>query len=172
MSEKNIKTVQTSRGTLQYYRDWEEREGAIIMLNPQTVDRYYEMTYVEQPKTEDYGVFFAFGQEQFDEGLAKAKADGRIKEGEKIAHWGAGLYGTQEEIYRFFKWYDSRDERIKAECDPQEVYFYEYNNHESMYDYDGDEKAIKRIIQIWGLEVARKIKRYNYCYTLPEPQTI
>lgn len=169
MKEKDIKTIRTTRGTLQYYRDWENCDGGIHMLNDKTVDRYRELKQ-ERPNDNEFGIFFAFGQEQFDRGLAGRIASGHIKKGEKIMHWGAGLYGTKEEIDRYFRWFDEVDLRIKAECDPQEIYFYEYNNHESQISWDGDEMAIKTIARIWGLEVAHTIKRYSEFYDLPQPK--
>lgn len=45
------------------------------------------------------------------------------------------------------------------ECDPQEVYFYEYNNHECMIAWDGDKEAYDLIVGYWGEEVAKTIKR-------------
>lgn len=52
-------------------------------------------------------------------------------------------------------------EQTAKECDPQEVYFYEFDNHESMVAWDGDYDAIKVVIDIFGVDVARKVKRYN-----------
>ena len=74
---------------------------------------------------------------------------------------GTGLIGTQEGITDYLKQYDEPERRIKEECNPQEVYFYEYNNHECMIAWDGDLDAIKIIIARWGVEVAKTIKRFN-----------
>ena len=71
------------------------------------------------------------------------------------------MYGTQNGITDFINFYDDRNKAIPTECDPQEVYFYEYNNHESMFAWDGDLEAIKLIIDYYGADVARNIKRYN-----------
>lgn len=61
-----------------------------------------------------------------------------------------------------FSWFtQDTKHRIKNECDPQEVYFYEYNNHECMISWDGDLEAIRLIIDTWGKDVAATIKRYN-----------
>lgn len=64
-------------------------------------------------------------------------------------------------IYNMFKHFDAINELIKAECNPQEVYFFEYNNHECMYSYEGDEPAIQLIIDYWGADVARTIVRID-----------
>lgn len=159
MEEKDIRTIQTTRGELQYYRDW-NCDGSICMVNPQTIKRYREIKD-QHPDENKYGVFFAFSDKQFAEGKKKLEELGHLKEGEKIYRSGGGLFGTKDGIKQFFDFYEERDNAIPKECDPQEVYFYEYNNHESMIAWDGDLEAIKLIIAYWGEDVARTIKRYN-----------
>ena len=56
--------------------------------------------------------------------------------------------------------------KIRSECNPQEVYVYEYNNHECCIDWDGDLNAIRIIATVWGEDVARTIKRKNACYPI------
>lgn len=159
MSEEiKIKSVQTSRGELRYYRDWDNYEGGVVMVNPRTLDRYREIID-GHPRIENYACFFAFGQEQFDRNLAAAISAGRIKEGEKLYSHYSGLYGTHEGITSFLAWYSERDKAIPAECDPQEVYFYEYNNHECMFSWDGDKDAFDLVVAHFGEEVASKIVR-------------
>lgn len=161
MEEKEIKTVQTSRGELQYYRDW-ECDGAVRMLNPQTLDRYKEIRE-GHPNMDRMPCFWAFGQGQFNEALAEKKRAGLISDSDKIKyhpHY-SGLYGTDEGISAFLSFYAKRDTAIPTDCDPQEVYFYEYNNHECMIDWDGDLSAIRIIIDIWGAAVAEKITRFS-----------
>lgn len=159
MADKEIKTIQTSKGNLNYYRDW-ECEGGIVMLNAQTVKRYREIKSLH-PDTSKYAVFFAFGKDQFREGYKALVNSGKIKEGDKVVRGLAGLYGTRQAIEEFYSFYENRDKAIPEECDPQEVYFYEYNNHESMIAWDGDLEAIKIIIDTYGADVARNIVRYN-----------
>ncbi len=158
--DKKKRIVKTTRGTLQYWLDW-DCDGAIRMDNPQTIERYNELRYHSNPDCKKHHVFFAFSTEQFNEGYKGLVADGSIKEGDKICQANHGLFGTKEGIDSFYAAYDEIDAKIKEECDPQEVYFYEYNNHESMINWEGDEDAIRLIISIWGLETAKKIKRYN-----------
>lgn len=57
---------------------------------------------------------------------------------------------------------------IKESCEPQEVYCYEYNNHECQYSWNGDYSAIEIIIDIWGKEIAHKINRTNAVYSIDE----
>lgn len=164
MTEQNdIKTVQTSRGELCYYRDWgSNSEGGIVMVNPKTLT-YYKQNRESHPNIENYACFFAFGREQFNRNLSAAISAGRIKKSDQIKyhpHY-SGLYGTQEGIRAFLAWYNERDSTLPTECDPQEVYFYEYNNHECMFAWDGDLDAIKIIIEIWGENAARKIQRID-----------
>lgn len=161
MEEKEIQTVQTSQGELQYYRNW-DNDGSICMINPKTIKRYIELKS-KQVNIDDLGIFFAFGQEQFDEGLQRAINKGLIKEGEKIYHFHAGMYGTKEALNEYFKRSDTLNAPISDECDPQEVYFYEYNNYECMYGFDGDEDAINIIIHHYGKEVAKILVRYSVC---------
>lgn len=155
--EKEIKTVQTTRGTLEYFRNW-DNEGSVDMINPQTIRRYIEITN-EHPNTDDYDCFFAFGTEQFERGYNNLVAKGKIKDGDKLAGTSYGLYGKREKIMDYLGFYDRSLSRIKDECDPQEVYFYEYNNHECMLSWDGDEEAINKVIGHFGLDVARTITR-------------
>lgn len=160
MEEKDIQTIKTTRGELKYYRDWDKYEGGIVMLNAQTVKRYREIQD-EHPDADKCGVFFAFSNQQFSEGYKHLIELGHIKDGDKVVRSVGGAFGTEEGLDKFFKFYEDRNEPIKEECDPQEVYFYEYNNHESMIAWDGDLEAIKIIISIWGADVARNIRRYN-----------
>lgn len=161
MSEHEIKTVKTSRGELRYYRDWDNSEGGVVMLNPQTINRYIEIRSFH-PNIERYACFFAFGNEQFDHNLAAAISAGRIKEGEKLYSSSvSGLYGTAEGIHSFLKAYADRDAAIPVECDPQEVYFYEYNNHESMYAWDGDLDAVRLVMGHFGVDAARSLVRFS-----------
>lgn len=160
MEEKDIKVINTTKGELRYYRDWDNFDGGIVMMNAKTVKRYREIKD-QHPDADECGVFFAFSNQQFSEGYKHLIELGHIKDGDKIIRGVAGAFGTKEGLDKFYKFYEDRDTPIKQECDPQEVYFYEYNNRESMIAWDGDLEAIKIIIDIWGADVARKIIRYN-----------
>lgn len=133
--------------------------GAIRMIAPKTISRYTELKE-EQPKSEDYGVFFAFNEKQFEEGRQLLIARGYLKEGEKVCSTDIGMYGKREDIHRFLAFYDERSKLIAKECNPQEVYFYEWNNHECMVSYDDDE-VVKIIIDYFGPEVAHKLHRLH-----------
>lgn len=143
-----------------YHLDW-DMEGHIVIEQPKTVALYHKLKYNDQPPAGDY--FWAFSQEQFD----RAIKDKHL-EGKRLCRVGGGLYGTHEGIEALEAYYAGVRMRIVAECDPQEVYFYECNNHEYMYNWDGDEEAIKLILDYWGEDVARGIHRIKANYTIEE----
>lgn len=155
---QSIKTIQTTKGNLEYYIDWEVTEGSVVMLNPQTI-RFYQKTKDTHPDADEYGIFFAFNREQFDKGYKHLVELGFIKDGDKIQVSGMGAYGTKESLDAFYDFYRNRDKLIPEKCDPQEVYFYEYNNYECMYAWDGDKDAYNTIVDIWGEDVAKRIIR-------------
>lgn len=156
-------TIKTTKGMLHYHRNW-ECEGCIEMDNPQTIARYRELCD-RHPNADECGVFFAFSDKQFEEGYARLVELRHINQGDKVCRTST-IFGTKEGIRKFYQFYEENMDVIKNECDPQEVYFYEFNNFESMISWDGDKEAIKRIINIWGEEVANTIKRHNGCYTI------
>ena len=159
MEEKDIKTVKTTRGELRYYRDWGNYDGGVVMLNAQTIDRYKAIKN-EHPDADKCGVFFAFSREQFAEGYKRLVELGHIKDGDKICQdKDTGAFGTEAGLAAFFKFYDDSRAAIPKECDPQEVYFYEYNNHECMIAWDGDKDAYDLIVGYWSEEIAKTIKR-------------
>lgn len=155
-----LETIKTTRGELQYYRDWDNYEGGIVMVNPQTIKRYRNINKTH-PDPDSYGVFFAFNKEQFNESVNRLERLGTLPKEAKLCAAGYGLYGTRNSITEFLNAYKHRDKAIPKECDPQEVYFYEFDNHECMYSWDGDSEAIKIIINIWGADVARTIRRFD-----------
>ena len=138
---------------VEYRRNW-ECDGHIVIENAKTIARYTQLAYNTNPPVGEY--FYAFSSKQYDEGV-KAK---RL-ENEKIFRASGGLFGTKVGLDNLFKHYEAITELIKDDCDPQEVYFWEYNNHECMYGYEGDEPAIQLIIDYWGEAVARTIVRID-----------
>lgn len=97
--------------------------------------------------------FFAFSNQQFAEGKKKMGIEDK-----KLYDGGHGLYGTREGIKKLFADYDAIDKEIAEKCDPQDVYDYEWNNHECSITND-DEDAINIVIRIFGKEIARTVKR-------------
>lgn len=144
-------------GRLQVWADW-ENDGMLRWKGDRTLKRYRQIC--EERNHMDVGkfqCFFAFSEKQLKEGLERLA----LPEGEKLVRTGYGLFGTREGMDRLHEEYARLRKRIVEECDAQEVYLYEYNNHECCIDWDGDENAIKLIIDYWGAETARNIMRCN-----------
>lgn len=97
--------------------------------------------------------FFAFSNEQFNEGIKKAGI-----EGQKIYSGHGGLFGTNDGIQSLYSFYENTAKRIGNECDPQEVYDYEFVNHECGYVGD-DEEAIKIVASHFTDEQTKAVKR-------------
>ena len=138
--------------------------GVLDYKHAHTLKRYKELCD-ERCKVDvaKYDCFFAFSNRQFADGLKTIRP---LQEGEKLVSIGAGGYGTKDGAKRLFAFYDSINDKIRSECNPQEVYVYEYNNHECCIDWDGDLNAIRIIATVWGEDVARTIKRKNACYPI------
>lgn len=152
--------IKTTKSGLQYYRDFDNMDGGIVMVNPKTIDKYKELKD-KQPNTEELGIFFAFSVEQFKEGYNKLIERGIISAGDKVCSAGLGAYGTREAFDKHFANIKQKDNEISKICDAQEVYFYEFNNHECMFGCDGDKPAIEIIYSIFGKEIAKHIVRFN-----------
>lgn len=146
-----------------FSQDW-DNDGMMSYSNAKTLLRYKELCE-ERSKVDmkQFDCFFAFTNEQFERGLKSIRP---LKEGEKLIRLCGGGFATKDGAERLSEYYRSIEEKIKQECDPQEVYCYEYNNYESCIAYDGDANAIRLIIDYWGEEVARKIVRKSAFYSL------
>ena len=108
------------------------------------------------------GCFFAFSNSQFAEGIKKHGL-----EGQKLYDGGAGLFGTKEGIQKFIGFYDNLNKEIAENCDPQEVYDFEFSNHECGYTHD-DTGAIKIVAATFGDEKAKTVKRRFACVKVEE----
>ncbi len=149
-------------------QDW-DNDGFLVIKGEGTLKRYSELK--EQGNTVSFdkiGVFAAFSNEQFKEGYDRLVKLGHIKDGDKVYHLCGGCYGTKEGYERLAAFYDGIEKIIQSECDPQEVYYYEYNNYECCIAYDGDYDAMKQIILTFGKEAASKVKRFRAMYTIDE----
>ena len=117
------------------------------------------------PKGFEDEIFFAFSDEQFERGISKLPEDAQSL---KVYSFGAGCFGTERAIKALFARDNNIYKRIKHECDPQEVYYYEYNNHECCIDWDGDSEAIYKVMRYFGDDVAHTVKRDRAFYTIDE----
>ena len=101
--------------------------------------------------------FFAFSNDQFKEGVKKLNLEGK-----KIFRGAGGLYGTKEGIKKLYADYDNISKQVAEQCNPQEAYEYEFDNHDCGYTGD-DEEAIKIVVSYFGEERAKTVKRHNGC---------
>lgn len=154
---EDIRTITTTCGELQYTI---VDDGFIKMINPKTISRYYQLRWETQPDLTGIGIFFAFSNEQLEQGIASLKKRGFITDASELRRSFGGAFGSAESIRKMYAAYNEIEEKIKAECDPQEVYFYEFNNHETPYGWDGDIEIMKIIVGTWGYDVAIGLKRY------------
>ena len=147
-------------------RDW-ENDGILRWKDAQTLDLYNELEEQlgQKPKGFEDEIFFAFSEEQFREGMAKIPADAK---GLEIFRFTGGGFGTERAIKALSEHEDAIYKRIETECDPQEVYYYEFNNFESFISWDGDSEAIRKVMYYFGDDVARTIKRKRAFYTIDE----
>jgi hypothetical protein len=113
----------------------------------------YQEIKNQQPILKD--CFFAFGQTQFDEGVTKHNLQGK-----KIYRGHGGLYGTKEGIDELMNFYDNINKRIGEECNPQEVYDYEFDNHECSITCD-DTEPMMIVLGIFTEEQCMNVKRKN-----------
>jgi hypothetical protein len=71
-----------------------------------------------------------------------------------------GLYGTKEGRTELRNFYSGWNDRIAKECNPQEVYDYEYDNHEGSITCD-DTDAMMIVISTFTEEQSRNVKSKN-----------
>lgn len=105
----------------------------------------------QQPDYEE--CFWAFSKIQFEEGIEKKSIPK-----DQITNGGAGLYGTQKGIDNLKKFYLAIHERIRNECTPQEIYDYEFYNHECNYT-GSDKEAIEIVKEYFGSHKVALLKR-------------
>lgn len=110
-------------------------------------------TEIRSKEPECWECFFAFSQSQFDEGVKNANIEGR-----KLLRGFGGLIGTKEGINKFMGFYDAQSEEIARECNAQDVYDYEFDNHECGCTCD-DEECIKIVLDYFGIEKTKEVKR-------------
>lgn len=123
-----------------------------------TIKKYVGYPGARAEEPELINCFFAFSNKQLEEGIKKHNL-----EGVKIFSGGGGLYGTNEGIKNLLQFYDNQSEYIKNNCNPQEVYLYEFDNHECSY-IGSDDEAIKIVVSYFGEDIAKSVKR-KYGYT-------
>jgi hypothetical protein len=113
--------------------------------------------------------FFAFNKSQLEEGVRE-----KGLEGKKLYRAGNGLYGTDEGIKSYMerriKQIEDINSEIAEKCSPQEVYDYEFANHECEYVCD-DEEAIKIVVSIFGADKSgNEVERRHAYYLIPNKE--
>ena len=157
--------------TLQVKQDW-NNDGVLRISGARTIRHYLELGERQRNiPCDKYGIFWAFSQEQFDNGYKGLVKRGLIQDGDKVKRFGQGCFGTLEGMKRWMAEYRAIDEQIARECDPYEVYLEEYNNYECCIDWDGDQRAVERVIALFGLERAKEAlygRRFRSCGSIEE----
>ena len=93
--------------------------GVLDYKHAHTLKRYKELCDERcKVNVSKYDCFFAFSDRQFADGLKSIRP---LQEGEKLVSIGAGGYGTKDGAKRLFAFYDSINDKIRSECNPQEV---------------------------------------------------
>ncbi len=114
------------------------------------------MTYSElkDKQPEMIECFFAYSDEQYEKGITKHSLHDK-----KVYSANPGLYGTSEGIKQFFDAYDKIHEEIKEQCTSQEVYDYEFANHECNYTGD-DSEALEIVKSYFGEGSTKDLNRF------------
>lgn len=133
-------------------------DGNIRYEGDTTLSKYSELRH-ESSNTKHKGIFFAFSDKQFNEGLAEIGFDPKDEASwkGKVFRSVGGMFGTREGLDAFYQHCFDANKRIATECDPQEVYVYEWSNHECQYS--DDHSAYEIVKDIFGEEIAKQIKR-------------
>lgn len=116
----------------------------------------YNGIYDIEPDADAHRVFFAFSNDQLNEGMKKCGYNDYSEI--RSAGSGTGAYGSTESLQSFFEEYDNRSNRVAKECDPQKVYDYEFVNYECGYT-GTDAEAIKLVVSYFGKDRARLVTR-------------
>lgn len=168
MTTSTAKKYTTPNG-FRFWQDWDEHDGMLSWEGAKTMTLYCEL---EDNRTQidltAYDMFAAYTDKQFKDGIASIRPLG---EGEKLIDYGCGVFGTRDGIAKYEQYCIAIKKRIAEECDPQEIYCYEFNNHESMSAYDGDMDAVLIVAHLFGWSVCRRLKRFSPCWSLSELQT-
>lgn len=151
MAENIYKTA----SGFEFWQNW-DNDGTLSWRNDKTLKLYHQIKE-EERSFSDPCMFYAFSDEQFEQGMKIAKQ--HMQPGEKMLKGRYGMFATQAAYDRWVEHLNACDQRIKRECDPQEVYCYEYNNYECCISWEGDEEAYKVVRSIWGADV--EVKRFN-----------
>ncbi|MEA5459109.1 hypothetical protein VB796_08680 [Arcicella sp. LKC2W] len=98
--------------------------------------------------------FYAFSNQQFAEGVKEKNLEGK-----KILKAMYGLFGTKEGLDEMQAHYENVQNKIREQCTPQEIYNYEFVNHECEYTGD-DTEALEIVENYFGKESLNTLNRF------------
>lgn len=150
-----------------FWQDWDDYDGMLSWEGARTLDKYRELKdgFNSRKDLKAYDMFAAFNDSQFEKGMASIRP---LREGEKLVTIGMGVYGTRDGVDRYMQDCRAMNRRIAEECDPQEIYCMEYNDHESMISWEGDREAVLAVAGLFGWEACKRLTRFSACHTLTE----
>lgn len=137
-----------------------EYDYSLSYEDTKTLDTYSQLKEkIYHAPTKEYGIFFAFSDEQFKEGMKECGYTST----QGILKGPGGGFGTKEGWDKLAAFYESVDKEISEKCDPFEVFCWEYNNYENCLSY-GIKEEVKEIIKdLWDddtlKECIRKFKK-------------
>lgn len=116
---------------------------------------------------EDAGVFWAFNNDQFKEGLKRLKANNQLLEGEKLTRWIAGGFLPSKNVDAMMEKLQEVDKQQKAELkaakdEKEKAILYELNNHECFYRGNGLDDVADIFKGVYTKQDVLKVfKKYN-----------
>lgn len=118
-----------------------------------------EVQEMNEVLNKECGLFWAFGNEQFNENKTP------LKKGEKYVSIGHGGYLPQGNVNKLIKGWDEimkwRTKQIKTIKDAPRAILYEINNHESFFS--GDLRDIYDLFEgVYSQEFIDKVYKDNY----------
>ena len=139
-------------------------DGKLIIDGAKTLGRYKELT--SRFNKCDSKVFeMVCGYDAKEMRKAKIEFEKKVrklKKGEYITYFGCGAFGTKEGYTKWIKYVNATRESISRECNPQEVYYYEYRALMTIEE-NCDKYAFGVVKEYFGSEVAKTVKRLRNC---------
>lgn len=156
------KVAKKNENAKKFMAKFDEKYDYSISYKNDNLKLYHELKDKQsKAPTTEFGIFFAYSNEQFREGMAKCGYTDADKK--NLKHYMGG-YGTQEAWNKFSNYCDEIDTQIKEQCDPLEVLCFEYNNYEcclcgglkqevidveeGIFGEDATKEALKRFAKI------------------------
>lgn len=101
--------------------------------------------------------FVALSNEDYEKSINELGLQGK-----QIYSYANGyLYGTKEGLQKFDDFLNDRQKEIREKCTPQEIYNYEFTNHECAYT-GSDEEALKIVAYYFNEDEIASIKRHGH----------